>query len=269
MEEQREKNDAQISEKKEVEHEERLEKEDLSLETASPLNQWDHTHSTKEREEENKMISSSIRLHQPDSSVGEKNGIPAKKKKFTPQNIGLIGCGSILLILFVTSITMIIVYADEMDAWLSDVESYDENSYSSEYGEEGFNYNDQSTKVKMLNEMEVEEISFVENYLHQDEKLVAFYDVWVDKSEVTILTDRRLIYAIDGRISEMKLDNIEEIEYLEREAADGGYIDLFIISDKDKKKMKIEVYQGEGGDFFYQLLQEGTGIVGSSEGYGL
>ncbi len=110
--------------------------------------------------------------------------------------------------------------------------------------------------VKLHNEIDGYALEYMEehNILKSSEKPIAYYDnsLIMDGSEAAILTNMRVIYVMDERVTSISIANITNIEH---EYVD--YMgDVIEIESTDGYPMKIEIAPYNMGKTFYDALMD-------------
>jgi len=99
-------------------------------------------------------------------------------------------------------------------------------------------------------------MEFIEDniILNETETLISYYDrsMWMDASEVVILTTERVIYI---KNNENSIVNINEIDDITHKNDDWGD-DIILISYQGKLKLKIEISFDHNGDLFLKSLTD-------------
>ncbi len=114
--------------------------------------------------------------------------------------------------------------------------------------------------VRLVNEME----PYAERYLadhailEDGESVKAYYDVTIalNATEAAIITDRRVVYHREDRVSEVALDEIAEVVCYTQPLI--GY--TFLISDLDGETISVEIAPLNGGERFATVLRNTTGL---------
>jgi hypothetical protein len=110
--------------------------------------------------------------------------------------------------------------------------------------------------VKLHNEIDQYALEYMENHniLKPAETPIAYYDnsLTMDGSEAAILTNMRVIYVKDERVSSVSIANITNVEH---EYVD--YMgDIIEIESADGYLMKIEIAPYNMGKTFYDALMD-------------
>ncbi|WP_124726892.1 hypothetical protein [Staphylospora marina] len=115
----------------------------------------------------------------------------------------------------------------------------------------------ESSGIRMENELDREAVAFLERrkLLEPGERLITYYDRWSNRSRVSILTDRRLIWWVEDRMLELPLSSVTEVKRYKRENRDGE-IDVFVLVARDGRRMKVEMEEGHGADVFERELND-------------
>jgi hypothetical protein len=177
----------------------------------------------------------------------EPASLPAKTESRTER--WLIGCAA-LFFLFVVSLVVTAVY------------------YISKIDSSVFPDLMEASGIKMQNELSNEAADFLKKkkLLKPDEKLITYYDLWMDRTKVCILTDRRVIYYYHGNVSSMPLDLITEVKRYKRRDLDGN-MDVFILESRDGQHMKVEMAEWDGPDVFERELNDAMNAAKKSSSH--
>jgi hypothetical protein len=107
--------------------------------------------------------------------------------------------------------------------------------------------------VKLANEMDKYALDYLDAHhvLQPAEKPIAYYDVTLkmDGSEAALVTDQRVVYMKDGRITAITLADVESVEQ-----GKATLSDVYTVHSKKGESMRIEIATMNGGDTFYKEL---------------
>lgn len=159
-----------------------------------------------------------------------------KETNYTPW---LIGCGVVFL-LFIIAMIGFSVYLFSGDF---------EGSFSEMMEEPG---------IKMSNELDQKTLDWMKEkkLLNDSEKLITYYDHWMDKMVVSILTTERLLFYKNGRVTSIPLAEIKEVKRYKQEDVFDGAKEVFVIISQSGERMKIEMMEFEGADLFERELND-------------
>ena len=108
--------------------------------------------------------------------------------------------------------------------------------------------------VRMSNEMEDYALKYIKEHgmLEEGESVVAYYDVTIsmDGTEAALLTDRRVLYHINGRNTAIALTEIEDVDH-SRETLVG---DVIVVTGLSGRILKIEIAPFNQGKVFHEAL---------------
>lgn len=164
-----------------------------------------------------------------------------KETNYTPW---LIGCGVVFLLFIFAMIGLsVFLVLDEPE------DPFFNEAASTEFEE--------AAKVKMVNELDPETLKWIKEkkLLNTSENLITYYDMWLDKTEVSILTTERVLYYTNGNITSIPLTEIKEVKKYQREDVETTN-DVFVIISQSGKRMKIEMTELEGAEVFERELND-------------
>jgi hypothetical protein len=107
--------------------------------------------------------------------------------------------------------------------------------------------------VKLPNQMDKYALDYLEAHhvLQPSEKLIAYYDVStkMDSSEASLLTNQRIVYLKEGRVTAMAVADIESVDQIQE-----GLSYLITVHSKSGESMLIDIARMNGGEVFYKEL---------------
>jgi hypothetical protein len=164
-----------------------------------------------------------------------------KDRSFTPW---LIGCGVLFFVFLLAMVVLSVFFIAKGGGTLRSAAI--EKGTSSDV-----------SKIKMANELGPAELKFIQDkkLLGPGEKLITYYDLWMDQSEVSLLTTQRVVYYTEGHVTSIPLKEIKEVKrYRQNDGGDG--IETFVIVSNTNEHMKVEFNAYEGADVFERELND-------------
>lgn len=112
---------------------------------------------------------------------------------------------------------------------------------------------DRESGVMLQNQLDQVAWGYIEgaDLLEDGENLLAYYDVTLtlNGDELAVLTDRRVLYLKEGRVTAIPLANVVDVQHV-----DGEPGDRFLIRSDDGQMMQIDIALWNGGEIWDQAL---------------
>ena len=111
--------------------------------------------------------------------------------------------------------------------------------------------------VEVPNQMSNEDHTHANALLKPGEQIRAYYDstISLDGTEVAIITDQRVIYVLDGNVTDLPLSEVTEVADT-KDAIGGDDID---IKGSAGQRLRVEIAPMNDGQVFVDILREATG----------
>lgn len=111
--------------------------------------------------------------------------------------------------------------------------------------------------VEIPNQMSSEDRAHVGPVLRPGEQVRAYYDATIslDGTEMAFVTDQRVVYVLDGNVTEIALADVTEIVRSE----DGLSGDIIDVKGAGGQRLRIEIAPLNDGPVFLEILKEATG----------
>ncbi len=111
--------------------------------------------------------------------------------------------------------------------------------------------------VEVPNKMSADDRAHAARVLKAGEQVRAFYDATIslDGSEIAMVTDQRVVYVLDGNVTEIALADVTDVVRSE-DALTGDIIDVKGVGGQ---RLRIEIAPLNDGPVFLEILKEATG----------